>query len=341
MGVDMRPKGKLKIKEIAEIAGVSPTAVSFALNNKKGISAETAKRIMDIVEEYDYVPDKNSLRLNHQKSYNICLMMKSTASPFDDLFYFDVSKGIMQRGMHYNYNIVMSQIEDNQTKVPDIVRQNDADGVIIFQQANEELIKELEEYSTPYVFVDLHSSNAKRLKVKPDYEVSAFTATEYLIKHGHTKIGIMVPDFIPEYQKKAMQGFNRAMEKHSIDINSNWINEHCNSEHEAYAFMDKIVTFEDQPTAMFGVGDMYAIGAMRSALDHGYKVPDDFSFVGLDDLILSKYLSVPLTTISYDKIEIGNLAMDMIMKRINGEAVKSVVVKSDVIVERSSVRTIK
>lgn len=336
----MKAKGKLKIKEIAELAGVSPTAVSFALNNKKGISAETEKRIMEIVEAYDYVPDKNSLRLNHKKSYNVCLMMKSKASPFDDLFYFGVSKGIMQRGMHYNYNIVMSQVEDDQTKVPDIIRQNDADGVIIFQNANEELIRELDEYSTPYVFVDLHSSNAKRLKIKPDYEVSAFTATEYLIKHGHKKIGILAPDFIPEYQNKTMKGFYRALEKYDITVNPKWIGDSCNSEHDAYKFMEKILTYDVKPTAIFGVGDIYAIGAMRCASANGYKVPDDFSFIGLDDLILSKYLSVPLTTISYNKIEIGNLAMDMIMKRINGEAVESIVVKSDIIVERSSVKKI-
>ena len=71
--------------------------------------------------------------------------------------------------------------------------------------------------------------------------------------------------------------------------------------------------------AVFGVGDIYAIGAMHCAMDHGFAVPDDFSFAGVDDIILSKYISVPLTTIGYDKIDIGRLAMAQVMDMINGK----------------------
>jgi DNA-binding LacI/PurR family transcriptional regulator len=334
----MERKEKLTIKKIAELAGVSPTAVSFALNNKKGISRETEKRIMEVVEKYDYIPDKNSLRLHHKKSYNICLMMNPKFSPFEDLFYFEVTKGIMQQGLFYNYNVVITQIEESQTDVPDIIKQNDTDGIIFFQNVNEELLANFETYFIPCVFVDSYYNNQEKIMVNPDYEISAYTSAKYLLEHGHKKIGMIGPSYPYEYCEQTSKGFLRALSEFKIAPNQDWVKTNCQKEKDAYDFMASMLKRDDQPPAIFGVGDIYAIGAMQCVLDRGLHVPDDFSFIGLDDIILSRYISVPLTTVTYDKIEMGKLAMDLLVKQIDGEKVESVIIKSDHLLERKSVK---
>ena len=89
--------GKLTIREIAKMAGVSPTAVSFVINNKDGISEETRTKIIDVIERTGFKPSVNSRRLFFRKSYNISLVIKQTSSPFSDLFYFRLQRACWKR----------------------------------------------------------------------------------------------------------------------------------------------------------------------------------------------------------------------------------------------------
>jgi LacI family transcriptional regulator len=94
------------------------------------------------------------------------------------------------------------------------------------------------------------------------------------------------------------------------------------------------------PTAMVCAGDRYAIGAIRCVQDRGLSVPGDISFIGMDNILLSSYITPPLTTIGYNTFEIGKTAFELLMKKIKGEAVKSIVFPSGSIIERSSVRQV-
>ena len=121
---------KLTVKEIAKMAGVSVTAVSFVLNDKPGVSAETRKKVQKIIQETGFRPNLNSKKLLLNKSFNISLMINSFSSPFEDLFYFEITRGILNRSRKYNYNIVMSKPVMAQSELPDIVYSGDTDGMI-------------------------------------------------------------------------------------------------------------------------------------------------------------------------------------------------------------------
>lgn len=94
------------------------------------------------------------------------------------------------------------------------------------------------------------------------------------------------------------------------------------------------------PSAVFCNGDIFAIGAMKCLKDYGYRTPEDISFIGIDDIVLSRYFEPKLTTIRIDMAEMGALAMDLIVKKINGQDVESVIVQSDQIIIRDSVKKI-
>ena len=100
---------KLTIRELAQLAGVSPTAVSFVLNDRPGVSDETRRRIQAIIDQTNFKADRNSKRLSMHKSFNICLAYLDTSNPFDDLFYFEVAKGMVDSSNEYGYNIVLNK----------------------------------------------------------------------------------------------------------------------------------------------------------------------------------------------------------------------------------------
>ena len=176
--------------------------------------------------------------------------------------------------------------------------------------------------------------------VSLDTEKSCYTAVKYLIDHGHRKIAMIGSSFLPGYYETTERGYRRALTENGIDICYDWVCNQCQNERDAYLFMEQLLGEKDCPTAVFAVGDIYAIGAMRCVLDRGFAVPDDFSFTGVDDIVLSKYISVPLTTVGYDKIDIGRLAMEQVMNLIQGKPAHSIVVPSDRLIERKSVKKV-
>jgi LacI family transcriptional regulator len=104
--------------------------------------------------------------------------------------------------------------------------------------------------------------------------------------------------------------------------------------------MEKILKASAIPTAVFCTGDLYAVSAIRCVQQKGYSVPKDISFIGMDDIIFSSHITPSLTTIGYNTLHMGKMAVDLLIRKINGESVSSYIVPSEHIIERDSVAKI-
>ena len=335
---------KLTIKEIAKMAGVSPTAVSFVINNREGVSEETRKRVKEVIERTNFQPSLNSRRLLLNKSFNISIVIRKTSSPFDDLFYLEIAKGLLEKSKEYGYNIVFTDIamEDGKVVLPDIIKHEDTDGIVFFQDTEEIILNEVNKLNIPYVIADAHNmengNNNGITTVNANYELSAYTAVCYLIENGHRDIAYISSSFVPNFYLATFDGYRKALEKAQVTIQPSWIQINAVNEESAYNCMKTILENKHKPTAVFCTTDTFAIGAMKCAKDMGFKVPEDISFIGIDDIFLSNYIEPKLSTIKIDKFRMGSLAMELIMDKIQGKKVNSVVVDSDHLVIRESVK---
>lgn len=343
MNIKGKNMSKLTIREIAKMAGVSPTAVSFVLNNKDGVSEETRKKVNEVIEKTNFQPSLNSRRLFFKKSYNITVVMRQTASPFDDLFYFEITKAILTKIREFGYNMVFSDIhvDGGVINLPDIIKYNDTDGIIFLQDTEKIVLNEIEKRNIPYVVIDAHTFDGSFTFVSPDYTISSYTATKYLIDNGHRDIAFITKSSYPSFYFQTFNGFKKAMEEINIPIQPSWVQIDAADEVTSFRCMEKILKSPQIPTAVFCSVDVHAIGAIKCAKYYGYKVPDEISFIGIDDVLLSRYYEPNLTTIRIDKEKMGNLAIEMIMKKIAGEQVESVIVESNNIVIRDTVKCIK
>jgi DNA-binding LacI/PurR family transcriptional regulator len=336
---------KLTIKEIANAAGVSPTTVSFVLNNRKGVSESTRQKILEIIHTMKFTPNRNSRRLLFRKSFNICLAMNPESSPFVDLFYFDVTRGIVDASARYDYNLIISMLNYGKGikgHVPGCVKNHDADGIIFLQDTPESILKEAQALGIPFVLVDAESRVAlKYTSINLDSECSVRVAIEYLVNKGHRDIGFITSAYLPRYYKQTITGFSKAMTEYRLPVNNSWIFTEAEDEHSAYRGMEKILKNKSLPSAMVCAGDRYAIGAIRCVQDKGFQVPGDISFIGMDNILLASHITPPLTTISYNTFEMGETAFELLIKKIRGETVESMIFPSESIVERSSVREFK
>lgn len=327
---------KLTVKEIAKMAGVSVTAVSFVLNNRPGVSDATRAKVQKIIDETGFKPNLNSKKLLFNKSFNICLMINSFSSPFDDLFYFEITRGILNRSQKYNYNITIAKLSASKKELPDPVYSGDTDGIIFMQDISDELIDKAIASGLPSIVVDSHSINEKIPSIAPDYRKATYDATKYLITHGHTDVAMIASDTVPDFYNQSLCGFEEAMNEFSLTPNPDFYGICAQNEDTAYLACKKLLSGKKSPTAIVCTVDSFAIGAMRCAKELGYTIPDDISFIGIDDVLLSRYIEPKLTTIGIDKVEMGAMAMDMLLKKINGEKVESVLLPMELI-ERDSV----
>ena len=330
---------KLTIREIARMAGVSPTAVSFVLNNKDGVSEETRRIVNEVIERTNFKPSLNSRRLFFKKSYNISIVIKNTSSPFNDLFYFEIAKGLLQKSKEFGYNIVFTDIavKGNDILLPDIIKNNDTDGVIFLQDTEKSILNEVSRHNIPFVIVDSHTTIDEETCINADYELSARVAVRHLIENGHRDIGFIGSSFIPEFYLQAFSGYKNTLAEFNLPLQPAWIQTDATDENSSYGCMERILGSKSVPTAVFCPADMFAIGAIGCAKNKGYRIPADISFVAIDDILLSRYYEPKLTTIKIDKENMGYLAMESIVKKIEGKPVDSIIVESGNLIVRDSV----
>ena len=328
---------KLTVKDIAKKAGVSVTAVSFVLNNKPGVSASTRQKVQKIIDETDFKPSLSSKKLVLNKSFNICLLMNAFSSPFEDLFYFEITRGIINRSMKHNYNVIISKPISSQSELPDLIYSGDADGIIFMQDISQTLIDKANSCGVPFLIVDSHSCNNSITSINPDYKKAAYDATSYLINHGHTDIAMIASNIVSDFFSQTLSGFTEAMTEHNITPCADFYNISATCEDSAYQEAKKLLQGKNPPSAILCTVDSFAIGVMRCAKDMNLKIPEDISIIGIDDILLSRYIEPKLTTIGIDKAGMGSLAMDMIIQKIKGKNVQSVLLPMELI-ERDSVK---
>ena len=333
---------RLTIDDIAKMSGVSPTAVSFVLNGKNGISAATREKVSEVIKATGFRPNASSRRLSFQKSFNIALIYPSSASPFSDLYYYEISRGLTERLSEADYNVVFTHLKSSgkSDALPRILLQRDADGAILLQDMDASLLSEIDNLGIPFVMIDIHTPDRTHTHVSVDSEKSIYVAVKYLIAHGHTRIAFCGSDWLPSYYLQCLTGYQNALAEHNLPIQPAWIQKGANDRQGTEDCIDNILSCAEIPTAVCCVGDIHAIDAINAAKARGLSVPADLSFISIDDILLSRYIDPPLTTVGFDKPRMGQVAAELLLAKMTGAAVESVIVDSDQIIERKSVRSL-
>lgn len=331
---------RVTIKKIAELAGVSVPAVSYVLNNKKGVSEQTRQRVLDIIEELNYTPNVNSRRLILQRSFNILVCLDDPISTLDNLFYTEILSAIVAKGAELGYSIVLSNggSDDQREHFLQNISQHNADGVIFLRDISEELQKSMESYGMPYLVVDSHNTVASYPCIASDVEQASYDAIRYLIDHGHQKIAFIGMERVPAFYLNTFAGYKRALADHGLSVQLDWIQSNAYDEASALKCMQRILESSIRPTAVFCASDILAIGAMNAVQKAGYRIPEDVSFIGMDDIILSRYCKPALTTMHIDKQKMGTLAVEVLDNILNGNDVEtSYRIPFDRLIERETV----
>lgn len=332
---------KVSIYDIANHLGISVATVSYAINGRGKVSEKTKARVFAAIEELGYVPNYTARALSTGKSHliGILLPLEDASIAFlQNPFYSEFIGGLEKGIQGYNYDIVIgaSKSVDN---FKEWIQSRDLDALIVIGSHSDKMRQELKDITIPIVLIDEHAEGLDGFNVvKTDDLKGMYLATKYLIECGHTKIGFAGSPNNYLIDKIRFEGFKSAMDEAKLEIKEEYLFDADATYQDGIEVANQIIS-GSSITALVTTGDMLAIGIMNRLLEEGYKIPDDLSIIGYDDILNSKISFPTLTTIHQHITKKGDTAAKIIMKileeNINEESNVSLI---PYLVKRNSVK---
>lgn len=297
---------EVTIKDIARICGVGVTTVSRAINNHPDINPQTKKKILDVVKEYNYIPNNAARNLKRQESKTIALLIKGISNPFFLSMLKPLEEYVEKEG--YDYIIQRVKEDENEIKIAAVLeKEKRLKGIIFLGASYMDSEKRIQDLTTPYVFCTLGKiedvADDRYSSVAIDDRKETIRIIEYLISLGHKKIAFLGgrPNDISIGQIR-LNGYREALEKNGIPFDEKLVFHMVDeieefSSENGYEMTKKLLAQNLDVTAVFALSDDMAIGCIRALIDAGKDVPGDYSVAGFDGTKHGYYYSPRLTTI--------------------------------------------
>lgn len=318
---------KPTMKEIANAHGVSINAVSLALNNKPGISEEMRIKILRTAEETGYLESREKFMRTFEKT-NLCIMMQKKYSQ-DMNFYGRILYGVVEEAKKNGYDVSMNFFDDQNLEVPKMIEEHRVCGIVIIGKIRDENIDALRKYRIPLVLAD-HASLVENIdSILTDNKLGGFLITKYLIENGFRRIGFFGELSYSLSIKERYWGFKEALmvfaEPQLLPDFDTYLQDYSITEgiEEAVFHNDnkKIVEVvssrEKLPEAFVCSNDNAAISLMTALSKLGYKIPEDISVTGFDNIDMCEKVSPKLTTLNVNKEMMGKRAVQRLLYRIS------------------------
>lgn len=333
----------IRIKDIADRAGVSPTTVSNVIHGKTGrVSKATVEKINRILKEMEYVPSISARMLANNSSGLIGValgfMKKGNASSFEDPFVSAMLGNLeYQIREHGYYMMLVARHEQD-----DIMQQAlgwNFDGMIAMALKEKEIAELSERLGKPLVTIDQYLSPELGVRsITMDDRGGAYQMSQYLIGKGHKKF-LFLSDCDLGVDHYRWLGVRQTMEEAGIeDFESRHIVIPWNPEQREKAYEEMLPFFKKQ-TALFFSSDYYALEASNFLQNRGIKVPEEISIAGFDDVTYATLARPKLTTVHQMVDGKARRAVEVLMHLIQDEPVqKDIPPLPTTLVERESVR---
>lgn len=329
-------------QDVAKLAGVSRTTVSFVLNNVPGvkITEETRQRVLDAARELNYYPTAAARSLASGKTQRIGLILgegqeRLAADAFLPTFLQGVTASVHRRG----YLLMLQLAEDvpSHEAYMRLIREQQVDGLILSgPRSDDPLLSELAEDQFPLI---LHGrlDDCDFPSVDVDNKAGAYQAVMHLIGLGHRRIAfISNAPYSYSGAHDRFAGYRQALTEHDIPLAEHLIEKGEFLPETGQRAMERLLAMPERPTALFAASDVMAIGAMSAIQAARLRIPDDIAVVGFDDIFLAAHAQPPLTTVRVPAYGLGWTAAEVLISLIEGEEEVSAVTLETELVIRDS-----
>lgn len=331
------------IKDIAALAGVSKTTVSKVLNNKdEKISNATRQKVLDIVKQKNYIPNKMAQSLVTKETKTIGVIIPDIRNPF----FTDIVRGIEDKAFKEGYNIILCNTDESskkELKAINTLIEKMVDGIIFAPYSKGELnLNDYDLLTKPIVLVD-KKLNIKNLKgiVTLDNKEGTYLATNHLVGNNHKKILYLSGPLKNKISKDRLKGYKKALKKADIKYDESLVLKGEYSLEWGYEIIKKLkyINF----TAICAGNDLIAIGAIKALKERNIRVPKDVSVVGFDDIETSSIINPQLTTIKQNSYSMGYESANILIKNLEKKSfnnIEKITFKPELIIRDSTAKKV-
>ncbi|MEH7443773.1 LacI family DNA-binding transcriptional regulator [Bacillus sp. JJ1122] len=340
----LRKKGVMAInytiKDVAKKVNVSIATVSRVLNGQGGYSKATEEKVLMAIKELGYQPNAFARGLINNKSNTVAILFPEVSSQFSS----KILRGVEEAVHAFGSSVIVCNTASHgqrTEKYLELLAEKRVDGILFVSETiTQNYFDKLESMKIPVVLIATESYLYPIPFVKVDDKHAAFTATNYLIKKGHTKIGMISgnKDDVIAGQPR-IEGYKQAMLSMGIPFSEENI-----IYAKGFSFDDGMTNlpillkqFTDL-TAVFAASDAIAMGAISAAYKLGIKIPQDLSIVGYDNLPIAEMSIPPLTTVAQPLEEMGSVAANMLFSMMQSGQKGESRIMPHTIVERDTVK---
>ncbi|MBS3791664.1 LacI family DNA-binding transcriptional regulator [Candidatus Bipolaricaulota bacterium] len=310
---------EVTIMDVAEAAGVSPSTVSRVINDSAPVSESTRSKVVKAVDDLGYRPNKFAHALRKQTSEVFGVIVPDISNPF----FSTLIRGAEDRFHENDLSLIIcdtkGELDKEQRNVEMLIKER-VDGAIVTSAEGEvDGIYRLFEEGIPVIAVDREPTSREITAVLTDDEGSGVQATQHLMEKGCRRIGfIRGPSGISTAEKR-FAGYRKSLEESGKTFKPELVAQGDFTFEGGKRAFEELVRLngrEELPDGIVVANDMMAVGVIRKAEELGIEVPEDLAIVGFDDILLSRLINPPLTTVSAPTYEMGQIAVDFLLEKV-------------------------
>lgn len=325
-------------KEVADKAGVSVAAVSYVLNNKSGVSADTRQKVLKVIKELGYSPNYIARTLKTKKTNQLAIFINYLGDPFEAGILLHLENLAKNMGYHVFFHTFQSESQEEELRA---FLQGRVDGVILMGQSLSPPM--LDYLKTSGIAIVSIAQPVKLHSEVPYIDIEWKQSMGKLINHfqeyGHSKIGFMSVRDEYHHSEIRKQAFIHAMNEAglacdpqrflSTGVKLEWANE------EMGKFLDG--GNPEGYTAFVAASDLMAIGMLSACNERRIAVPEEMAIASCENILMTEHTNPKVTVLNYPRPEVAAIALNMLLQEIAGQPAVSSYIACELLIRESTI----
>lgn len=331
------------IKDVAALAGVSPSTVSRTCKNNPSISEETKEKVRQAMAKLGYEPNFQASNLASQNSRTIGIILPvSEKEAYENSFYLEAIRGISQfcnQRQYINTVITGRNEEEVLQVVRTMTRSGQVDGfIVLYSRQHDPVIDYLYSEGLLYVLIGKAYQFANQtVYIDNDNLLAGQEAAEYLCSLGHRRIAYLGSDSSLMFSADRKSGYQLALARRGIPFRPDYCVESSTNYDKLSPLLRELLMRDDRPTAILVSDDILAVALERVCIEAGLSIPEDLSIISFNNSLFARLTSPQLTSIDVNSFQLGIEAASQMINHIeNPNLLATKIIVPHYLIERDS-----
>ncbi len=336
-------KTTITIKDVARLAGVSPSTVSRVISGNPIISQPTTNKVLEAMDELGYYPNAIARSLASQKTGIIGIVLPSRIDDvFLNPFFPEALAGIAKSASRGGYDILFSTNilkTDDLATIKNFTGGSKVDGIILLSsKTDDKCVDYLKSIDFPFVLIGTPSKSKNEINyVDNDNVKAAYQLTKHLLYQGKRSLLMIAGDKDLTVTQNRVKGFKKALKEEGIDFNEKDLLLGSFEEETGYKYGSEILQLDKWPDGIIVTDDLVAFGLVKKLLEENVNIPKDICVASFNNSIFSRLSNPPLTSVDIDAYKLGKEATRLLISLLKGDrARKKIIVGHELYIREST-----